>query len=162
CPPHFTGYFVEVLVDTETGIVKPTRVVIGADVGRVINPDLAEGQLHGGFLMGWSRATIEDLKYSRETGDIECRGFITDYKMPTVMETPTEIQTFFVETFEPTGPFGAKGLGEGAQNPAIAAIANAIYNAIGVRFYELPITPEKILEKLKEKEKIELKIVEGV
>lgn len=150
CPPHFTGYFVEVLVDTETGIVKPLRVVIGADVGTVINPDLAEGQLHGGFVMGWSRAILEDLKYSQETGDMECRGFIIDYKMPTAADIPEEIKTFFVETYEPTGPFGAKGLGEGAQNPAIAAIANAIYNATGVRFYELPITPEKLLERLKE------------
>ncbi|MEM3819446.1 MAG: xanthine dehydrogenase family protein molybdopterin-binding subunit [Nitrososphaerota archaeon] len=152
CPPHFTGYFVEVLVDTETGIVKPLKVVIGADVGTVINPDLAEGQLHGGFIMGWSRAILEDLKYNEEIGDIECRGFIIDYKMPTAADIPEEIKTFFVETYEPTGPFGAKGLGEGAQNPAIAAISNAIYNATGVRFYELPITPEKLLEKLKEKE----------
>ncbi len=152
CPPHFTGYFVEVLVDTETGIVKPLKVVIGADVGTVINPDLAEGQLHGGFVMGWSRAILEDLKYSKETGDVECRGFILDYKMPTAKDIPEEIKTFFVETYEPTGPFGAKGLGEGAQNPAIAAIANAIYNATGIRFYELPITPEKLLEKLREKE----------
>ncbi|MEN2975216.1 MAG: molybdopterin cofactor-binding domain-containing protein [Candidatus Caldarchaeales archaeon] len=160
CPPHFTGYFVEVLVDTETGMVKPVKVVIGADVGTVINPDLAEGQLHGGFLMGWSRAILEDLKYSRETGDIECKGLIIDYKMPTAIDIPDEIETFFVETYEPTGPFGAKGLGEGAQNPAIAAIANAIYNAIGIRFYELPITPEKVLEKLKEKEREIEKIVE--
>lgn len=152
CPPHFTGYFVEVLVDTETGIVKPLKVVIGADVGTVINPDLAEGQLHGGFVMGWSRTILEDLKYCMETGDIECKGFIIDYKMPTAADIPEEIKTFFVETYEPTGPFGAKGLGEGAQNPAIAAIANAIYNATGIRFYELPITPEKLLEKLKERE----------
>ena len=155
CPPHFTGYFVEVLVDTETGIVKPLRVVIGADIGTVINPELAEGQLHGGFMMGWSRAILEDLRYSKDTGDIECRGFIIDYKMPTAKDIPEEITTFFVETYEPTGPFGAKGLGEGAQNPAIAAIANAIYNATGIRFYELPITPEKLLEKLREKERRE-------
>jgi len=155
CPPHFTGYFVEVLVDTETGIVKPLRVVIGADIGTVINPDLAEGQLHGGFMMGWSRAILEDLRYNKEAGDMECRGFIIDYKMPTVKDIPEEIKTFFVETYEPTGPFGAKGLGEGAQNPAIAAIANAVYDATGIRFYELPITPEKLLEKLREKERRE-------
>ncbi|MCS7125340.1 MAG: xanthine dehydrogenase family protein molybdopterin-binding subunit [Aigarchaeota archaeon] len=155
CPPHFTGYFVEVLVDTETGMVKPLKVVIGADVGTLINPDLAEGQLHGGFMMGWSRAILENLNYSKDLGDMECKGFIIDYKMPTVMDIPDEIKTFFVETYEPTGPFGAKGLGEGAQNPAIAAIANAIYNAIGIRFYELPITPEKILEKLKQSKEIE-------
>lgn len=152
CPPHFTGYFVEVLVDVETGIVKPLKVVIGADVGTIINPDLVEGQLHGGFVMGWSRAMLEDLKYRRDVGDMECRGFILDYKMPTAKDVPGEITTFFVETYEPTGPFGAKGLGEGAQNPAIAAIANAIYNATGIRFYELPITPEKLLEKVRERE----------
>ncbi|HDI52594.1 MAG TPA: xanthine dehydrogenase family protein molybdopterin-binding subunit, partial [Candidatus Bathyarchaeota archaeon] len=151
CPPHFTAYFVEVEVDTETGKVRPIRVVAGADVGRVINPKLAEGQIHGGFAMGWSMTLLEDTPYDPGSGDLLNRGFITDYKIPTARDLPPleDFQVFFVETDEPTGPFGAKGLGEGALNPVAGAIANAIYNAIGVRFYELPITPDKILKALK-------------
>ncbi|MFQ6075522.1 MAG: xanthine dehydrogenase family protein molybdopterin-binding subunit, partial [Candidatus Bathyarchaeia archaeon] len=155
CPPHFTGYFVEVEVDSETGRVKPLRVVAGADIGTVINPDLAAGQLHGGFVMGWSMATLEDTPYDPETGDLMNRGFITDYKIPTSKDIPPldDFTVFFSDTYEPTGPFGAKGIGEGAMNPVAGAIANAVYNATGVRFYELPITPSNLLKALKEKER---------
>jgi len=154
CPPHFTGYFVEVEVDTWTGKVKPLRVVAGADIGTVINPDLAAGQIHGGFAMGWSMAVLEDTPYDLETGDLLNRGYITDYKTPTAMDLPSleDFNVFFVETWEPTGPFGAKGIGEGALNPVAGAIANAVYNAIGIRFYELPLTPSRILKAIREKE----------
>lgn len=151
CPPHFTAFFVEVEVDTETGRVRPIRVVAGADIGTVINPDLAEGQIHGGFAMGWGLAVLEDTPYDPTTGDLMCRGYITDYKVPTAADMPhvEDFKVFFVETHEPTGPFGAKGLGEAAKNPAAAAVANAISNALGVRFYELPITPDRILKALR-------------
>jgi xanthine dehydrogenase molybdenum-binding subunit len=151
CPPHFTAFFVEVEVDTLTGRVRPVRVVAGADIGTVINPDLAEGQIHGGFAMGWGLAVLEDTPYDPETGDLLCRGYITDYKVPTAADMPDveDFKVFFVETHEPTGPFGAKGLGEAAKNPAAGAIANAISNALGVRFYELPITPDRILQALR-------------
>ena len=154
CPPHFTGYFVEVEVDTETGKVKPTRVVAGADVGTVINPDLAAGQIHGGFAMGWSMAILEDTPYDTATGDLASHGYLTDYKTPTTADMPSleDFKVFFAETYEPTGPFGAKGLGEGALNPVAGAVANAVYNAIGIRFYELPITPSKVVEALRAKE----------
>ncbi len=154
CPPHFTGYFIEVEVDAETGIVRPVRVVAGADIGTVINPDLAMGQIHGGFAMGWSMAVLEDTPYDPKTGDLLNKGFITDYKIPTAEDVPSteDFKVFFVDTYEPTGPFGAKGIGEGALNPVAGAVANAIYNAIGVRFYELPITPDEILKVLNEKE----------
>jgi len=154
CPPHFTGYFVEVEVDTETGLVKPLRVVAGADIGTVINPTLAAGQIHGGFVKGWSMVTLEDTPYEPETGELMNRGFITDYKTPSSPDTPKldDFVVFFADTYEPTGPFGAKGIGEGALNPVAGAVANAIYNAIGVRFYELPITPSKILEAFARKE----------
>ncbi len=154
CPPHFTVFFVEVEVDTETGLVKPIRVVAGADVGTVINPKLAEGQIHGGFAMGLSMALLEDTVYDAETGDLLNKGFLTDYKVPTATDLPSieNFKIFFAHTSEPTGPFGAKGLGEGATNPVAAAVTNAIYNAIGIRFYELPITPERIVKALKRKE----------
>lgn len=154
CPPHFTGYFVEVEVDTRTGKVRLLRVVAGADIGTVINPELAAGQVHGGFVQGWSMATIEDTPYEAETGDLMNRGFINNYKTPPPTDLPRldDFTVFFADTYEPTGPFGAKGIGEGALNPVAGAVANAISNAIGIRFYKLPITPIKILKALKERE----------
>jgi len=150
CPPSFTAFFVEVEVDTETGQVRPRRVVVGADIGTVVNPDLAAGQIHGGFAMGLSMALLEDVAYGAE-GELGSRGYLVDYRIPTAVDlVPTgDFQVFFVETYEPAGPFGAKGLGEAAVNPAMAAVLNAVHNAIGVRFYELPVTPEKVLRALR-------------
>jgi len=154
CPPHFTGYFVEVEVDTWTGRVRLERVVAGADIGTVINPLLAAGQVHGGFAMGWSMAILEDTPYDQGSGDLLNRGYVTDYKVPTSREMPDleDFTVFFADTYEPTGPFGAKGIGEGALNPVAGAVANAIQNALGIRFYELPITPERILRAISERE----------
>ncbi len=154
CPPHFTGYFIEVDVDTWTGKVRPLRVIAGADIGTVINPKLAKGQIHGGLAQGWSMTVNEDTPYDPTSGDLWNRGFISDYKVPTSMDLPSleAFTVFFADTYEPTGPFGAKGIGEGALNPVAGAVANAIQNALGVRFYELPITKDRILEALKRKE----------
>jgi len=154
-PPSFTVYFVEVEVDTWTGKVRPIRVIAGADVGTLVNPDMVEGQLHGGFVMAWGMTFTENTVYE-ENGELAGRGLITDYKIPTItdMPTPEDFIVITADTYEPTGPFGAKGLGEAAMNPAVGAIANAIYNAIGVRFYELPITPDKIVKALRERGEI--------
>lgn len=155
CPPHFTGYFVEVIVDTWTGKVRLERVIAGADIGTVINPDLAAGQIHGGLAMGWSMTTLEDTRYDPTNGDLMNRGFINNYKIPSTQDflDLNDLTVFFADTYEPTGPFGAKGIGEGALNPVAGAVANAIQNALGIRFYELPITPIKILQALEEKER---------
>ncbi|MEZ0394152.1 MAG: molybdopterin cofactor-binding domain-containing protein [Desulfurococcaceae archaeon] len=152
-PPSFTVYFVEVEVDTWTGKVRPLKVVAGADVGTPVNPDMVEGQLHGGFAMAWGMAFTEDTRYDPATGEIAGRGLITDYKVPSAADLPApeEFTVILANTYEPTGPFGAKGLGEAAMNPAVGAILNAVYNAIGVRFYELPVTPDKIVKALKER-----------
>jgi xanthine dehydrogenase molybdenum-binding subunit len=154
CPPHFTGYFVEVEVDTWTGKVKLLRVVAGADIGTVINPQLAAGQVHGGFAQGWSMTVLEDTPYDPETGDLVNGGSVANYKVPTTCDLLDleDMTVFFADTYEPTGPFGAKGIGEGALNPVAGTIANAIQDALGVRFFQLPITPIRILEALKEKE----------
>lgn len=152
-PPSFTVYFVELEVDTWTGKVRPIKVVAGADVGTPINPDMVEGQLHGGFAMAWGMAFSEDTKYDPLTGEIMGRMLITDYKIATAEDvlSPEEFIVILANTYEPAGPFGAKGLGEAAMNPATGAILNALYNAIGVRFYELPVTPDKIIRALRER-----------
>ena len=152
-PPSFTVYYVEVEVDTWTGKIRPVRVVAGADVGTPVNPDMVEGQLHGGFAMAWGMAFSEDTKYDPSTGEIMGRMLITDYKIPTAQDVlpPEEFKVLIANTYEPSGPFGAKGLGEAAMNPAVGAILNAVYNAIGVRFYELPVTPDKVVKALRER-----------
>jgi len=84
------------------------------------------------------------------------RGMMTDYKIATPLDIlpVDDFRIFFADTYEPTGPWGAKGIGEGSYNPVAGAIANAIYNAIGIRFYELPVTPERIIEALSKKESL--------
>jgi len=153
CPPTFNAQFIEVEVNTETGVIKPRRAVLYSDAGQVVNPDLAEGQLYGGFYRGLGYALLEDTQYDEETGELMNKGFLTDFKILTSEDMPKieNIQTYFTDTKEPTGPFGAKGIGEAALNPTAAAVANAIYHAIGVRFTEIPITPEMVLKALKQR-----------
>jgi xanthine dehydrogenase molybdenum-binding subunit len=153
-PPAYVTYFVEIEVDTETGNVRTLKAALGSDCGTVVNPDLAVGQLVGGLSKGAGYALVEGSYWDPETGDLSSKGFWIDGKTPSVSESPAleNIHADFANTYEPTGPFGAKGLGEAATNPCAAAYANAVYNAIGVRFYEIPITPEKILAALAEKE----------
>lgn len=136
--------FVEVEVDTETGQVKVLHVVFAHDIGKVINPAGAEGQVEGGFQQGMGYALMENILFDQETGACLTSDFL-DYKMPTAVEMQFPIESIFIESDEPTGPFGAKSLSEPCVTVPAPAIANAIYNAIGVRIRELPITPEKIL-----------------
>ncbi len=150
CPPHFIVCFVEVTVDTQTGGVKVVRAASGADMGTPINIDSVEGQIIGGLHMGLGYGLLEDTIFEGSTGKILTPDF-NDYKILTFYDMP-DVETIIAETFEPTGPFGAKGIGEGVTNPVAAAVANAIYNAVGVRIKDLPITAEKLLSALKEKE----------
>lgn len=153
CPPAFVTHFVEVEVDTETGKVRVVRAVIGMDAGTVVNPDLAVGQLEGGLAKGIGFALCEDGRIDEETGALFSEGYLADLKIPTACEMPApdKVTIFFANTEEPSGPMGAKGIGEAALNPVAAAVANAIRNAIGIRFYELPITKEKIIAALARK-----------
>ena len=150
CPPAYVSVFVDVEVDTWTGSVRTVRAVMGSDCGTVINPDLAAGQLEGGLSKGAGFALLENNEWDAQ-GQLCSKGYMVDAKVPGVSESPClgGITTHFADTYEPSGPFGAKGIGEAATNPVAAAYANAICNATGVRFYELPITPEKILAALK-------------
>jgi CO/xanthine dehydrogenase Mo-binding subunit len=139
----------EVEVDTQTGRVKVLRVVAGHDCGRAINPMLVEGQLEGSVVGGMGQALYEDV--ITEKGQVQNPSFL-DYGLPTAMEVPS-ITSVEVETNDPEGPFGAKESGEGTQLAPAPAIVNAIYDAIGVRFKSLPVTPEKVLEALEQKGK---------
>jgi len=140
---------VEVEVDRETGQVKILRYVAAHDVGKAINPMLLEGQVYGGATMGIGYALTERLIL--ENGKVMNPNFL-DYKILTAKDVP-KIEAIVVETEDPFGPFGAKGIGEPGLVPTAPAIANAIYDAVGVRIKDLPITPEKILTALKEKMK---------
>jgi len=140
---------VEVEVDKETGQVKILRYVAAHDVGKAINPMLLEGQVYGGATMGIGYALTERLIL--ENGKVMNPNFL-DYKILTAKDVPN-IEAIVVETEDPFGPFGAKGIGEPGLVPTAPAIANAIYDAVGVRIKDLPITPEKILTALKGKMK---------
>jgi xanthine dehydrogenase molybdenum-binding subunit len=144
--------FIEVEVDIETGQVRPVGGVAAVDAGTVINPDLAAAQLEGGLCRGIGLALLEETDYDRKSGELTCGGALVDYKVYTAVDMPPieQVSTFFAETYEPSGPFGAKGVGEAANNCTAPTVANAIYNAIGIRFNEAPITPEKVRKAIKE------------
>ena len=144
----YGAHGVEVEVDKETGQVKILNYIAAHDVGKPINPLLLEGQIYGGGLQGIGYALGEKMIY--KNGRLMNGNFL-DYKMPTVKDVPP-VQAVIVETDEKDGPFGAKGIGEPGLVPTAPAIANAIYDAVGVRIKDLPITPEKILKALKEKQ----------
>jgi 4-hydroxybenzoyl-CoA reductase alpha subunit len=141
----------EVEVDLHTGRVKLLKMVTAHDCGRPINPMLVEGQLEGSVLGGMGQALYEDVIV--EKGQVMNPSFL-DYGFPTFLEMP-EIEAIEVKTDDPIGPFGAKEAGEGTQLSPAPAIVNAVYDAIGIDFMELPLTPEKILAALKEKRKEE-------
>ena len=134
-------------VDTQTGQVVIHKLVASHDVGFALNPDSVEGQLQGGMVQGLGAALMEDVRLNN--GNVENPSF-KDYKIPTAVDFPS-IETSIVEQNSEEGPYGAKGVGETPINPPAAAIANAVYDAVGVRITDLPITPEKILEALREK-----------
>jgi len=147
-PYTFNCYGVELEVDTGTGRVHVTRAVCAQDVGRAINPELCEGQIDGGFVMGLGYALFEDL--GLKNGEIKNNKF-TKYIIPTSMDIPV-IEKIIVEDPEETAPYGAKGIGEPVMVPVAPAILNAIYDAIGVRITTLPASPDVILAALAEKE----------
>ncbi len=138
--------FAEVSVDTETGLVKVERVVAAHSCGRPINPMQIESQINGGVIMGVGYALYEDRVMDRNTGHMINTG-LDSYKLPHSQEIP-QIEIILIEKYGAYSSTDADGIGEPANIATAAAIANAVYNAIGLRIYELPITPEKILAAL--------------
>ncbi len=139
----------QVSVDTETGQVRVEKIWLAHDGGRALNPILVEGQVEGSVYMGVGEALMEEMTYR---GGLHKGPSLLDYKSLTMRDMPP-VETFLVETNDPEGPFGAKEAGQGPLLPVPPAIANAIYDAIGVRIDETPITPDKILKALEEKDK---------
>ncbi|MBN2322435.1 MAG: molybdopterin-dependent oxidoreductase, partial [Spirochaetes bacterium] len=149
-PPPFIAQFAEVTVDMKTGAVEVKKFVSCADCGVPINPKLAEGQIEGSVVNGISYALTEQYRFDR-SGRMTNPSF-WDYKIYTAADIP-EIVTILVGSYEDSGPFGAKSIGEIAINGPAPAIANAIFDAVGVRIFDLPITPQKVWEKLKQAKK---------
>jgi CO/xanthine dehydrogenase Mo-binding subunit len=149
--PDFTfgTHAVEVAVDEDTGVLNVQKIVACYDVGRAINPLSVEGQIEGGAVYALGYAVSEEVVI-RE-GRIQTPSF-SEYLIPTSLDIP-EIQTILIESGDGVGPFGAKGVGEPSVNSVAPAIANAVYDAVGVRVRKLPITAEKVFMALREKGK---------
>ncbi|MFC2020040.1 xanthine dehydrogenase family protein molybdopterin-binding subunit [Chloroflexota bacterium] len=145
-PQACVGGFADVEVDTGTGRITVLKLVMGQDNGRIINPDTAENQVYGGGLMSCGYALMEEVVFDPATGKA-LNPALTDYRVPTVLDLPP-IQPIFTSSIDPLGPFGGKGMGESTTVYPHSVIASAVYNAIGVRIRELPLTPEKVLRAL--------------
>ena len=143
----FAAHFVEVEVNTRSGAVKIVKLVAAHDLGKVINLLAVENQIHGGAIQGMGYGLTEDQLLDGKSG-ICLNPNLVDYKLFTMKDVP-EIQAIPIESIDPNGPFGAKGIGEPPYSVPAPAIANAIYNAIGVRFDRIPINNRLVLDGLK-------------
>jgi putative selenate reductase molybdopterin-binding subunit len=146
-PPPFAAQFVEIALDTETGQITPEHILMVVDAGRVINPITASGQSEGGILQGLGFAHCEDMVFNADGRIVNPR--LGPYRIYTANETPP-MEVIFVQTEEPTGPFGAKSVGEISIDGIAPAMADAIYDATGVWLRDLPFTPEKVWRALRD------------
>ena len=146
-PPPFLANFAEVAVDAETGRVEVLHYVAAVDCGTAINPILAEGQMEGAIVNGIGYALTEEMQISSR-GRVR-NPSLFDYKIPGALDVP-KLEVVLVESYEPTGPMGAKSVGEVGINGPIPTIANAIYDAVGVRLRQTPFTPERVLAAMRE------------
>jgi CO/xanthine dehydrogenase Mo-binding subunit len=141
---------VEVSVDPETGRIGLEKLATVGDVGLAINPAMAEGQDLGAATMGLGIGLYEELTYE---GQQLLNGNLLDYRVPRFSDLAKKMELMLAENQDGVGPYGAKGGGEGSLNPVPACLANAVYRATGVRLRRLPLTPERVWQALKEKEK---------
>ena len=146
----FGAHFAEVEVDTDTGAVSVLRFVAAHDSGRILNPNMAVNQVEGGVsqMLGF---TLSEQMITDARNGVTLNASFLEHKSPTILDSPP-IEVIFADVVDPVGPFGAKALGEPPSVGVAPAIANAIYDAIGVRVRELPITPDVILNELTLKE----------
>ncbi|MCA1636344.1 MAG: molybdopterin-dependent oxidoreductase [Acidobacteria bacterium] len=146
----YSAAVAEVDVDFETGFITVERVYIGHDIGQSINPLLVLGQVEGGVYMGLGEALMEEMVYRANRNVVHKFPSMLEYKSPTTLEM-CDVITYLVEDADPNGPFGAKEVGQGPLLPVMPAVANAVFDAVGVRVDEVPITPEKVLAALRAK-----------
>jgi 4-hydroxybenzoyl-CoA reductase subunit alpha len=146
----YSACVAEVDVDPATGIVVVERIWIAHDIGKSINPVLVMGQVEGSVYMGLGEVLMEEMAYRGNRNVVHKSPSMLEYKSPTTMEM-CDVKTYLIEDPDPNGPFGAKEVGQGPLLPVPPAVANAVYNAVGVRIDEVPITPEKVLKALREK-----------
>ena len=146
----FNAVAVETETDQATGKVCVLGAWSAADVGRAVNPLLVEGQIEGGFVQGLGFALVEEMVWD---GPRLANPTLMDYKIPTFEEAPYALHAMIVESHEPSGPFGAKSVGEIGINAVAAAIANSVNAANGIRLRRLPLTPERVLRALLDKDK---------
>lgn len=149
CPTYIAN-FVELGIDIETGEIEVLKYVACQDVGTAINPMQVEGQMEGSVHQGMGYALIEGIIVDNETGEVLNANFV-DYKIIPAKDMPKNLDIELIPTYEPTGPFGAKGCSEVGLTPVAPSIANAIYDATGVRIKELPMTKERILTAIKQR-----------
>jgi len=147
-PPPFAAQFAEVTVDTETGMVVVDKLVMAVDSGIIVNPVTASGQIEGGMTQALGYAVSEEMIYD-ETGKMRERDF-SDYHIFAAHEMP-EMETIFVETFEPSHPFGVKAVAEIPMDGVAPAVGNAIQHACGADLSQNPATPERVWRALKQK-----------
>jgi 4-hydroxybenzoyl-CoA reductase subunit alpha len=145
----FTGFITEVTVDPATGKVTVDKTTCAHDCGFPLNPLAVEGQIEGSIHMGLGQALMEEVLY--ENGAVQNPSFL-EYKIPSAFDQP-EIDIIPTPSDESEGPFGAKEAGEGVLAPFIPSIANAIYDAVGIRLTRLPMRPDRVLAAIKEKNK---------
>jgi 4-hydroxybenzoyl-CoA reductase alpha subunit len=142
----FTAHVAEVEVDVETGVVEVVKIWVAHDCGRAINPILVEGQMEGSAYMGYAEALMEEHVFkdaAHGRAGLHNAPSLLDYRIPTSLDTP-ELESLIVESIDPEGPYGAKEAGEGPLHPSIPAIANAIYDAVGIRIDRLPFAPPQV------------------
>jgi len=141
----------EVSVDEETGMIRVEKVWVAHDCGFAINPLAVEGQVQGSVWMGMGQALCEETQYHEGRA---LRANLLDYRVPTIVESPP-IEVHIVESRDPGGPFGAKEAGEGSLAGFLAALTNAVHDAVGLRLSELPASPDRVLEALQAKRRSE-------
>lgn len=146
----YSAAIAQVDVDAETGIVRVPKIWVAHDVGRCINPATVMGQVEGSVYMGLGEALMEEMEYRPNRRLLHKIPSMLEYKSPTTLEM-CDVETYLIEDPDPNGPFGAKEVGQGPLLPIPPAVANAVYDAVGVRIDEVPITPEKVLRALKDK-----------
>jgi xanthine dehydrogenase YagR molybdenum-binding subunit len=147
----FGAHFAEVEVDTQTGKIRVLKHVAAHDIGRVVNRQTAESQVLGGITQGMSAALFEEKLMDAETGAMVNPNY-HDYKVATALDIPEIVPLFMDVPDDRLNNLGVKGLGEPPRIPSSAAIANAVFNALGVHLGEIPMTPPRVLAALKKKE----------